>query len=42
MVDRLDSIGDSTGVHTAEFLGVEKLLFARLLRGFEQAVPAVT
>jgi hypothetical protein len=41
MADRLAGIGDSAGVHTAEFLRVEKLLFARLLRGFEQAVPAV-
>jgi hypothetical protein len=41
MADRLHAIGDSAGIHTAEFLRVEKLLFARLLRGFEQAVPPV-
>lgn len=41
MAQRLETIGDRTGTHTAEFLAVEKLLFARLLRGLEQAVPAV-
>jgi hypothetical protein len=41
MAERLEAIGDRTGAHTAEFLAVEKLLFARLLRGLEQAIPAV-
>jgi hypothetical protein len=41
MAERLETIGDRTGTHTAEFLAVEKLLFARLLRGLEQAIPAV-
>jgi hypothetical protein len=41
MAERLEAIGDRTGTHTAEFLAVEKLLFARLLRGLEQAIPAV-
>jgi hypothetical protein len=38
MVERLEAIGDGSGAHTEEFLGVEKLLFGRLLRGLEQAV----
>jgi hypothetical protein len=36
MAERLEASGDPTGTHTAEFLAVEKLLFARLLRGLEQ------
>jgi hypothetical protein len=40
MGERLEAIGDRSGIHTAEFLTVEKLLFGRLLRSLEQAAPA--
>ena len=37
MAERLEPIGDGAGAHAGEFLAVEKLLFARLLRGLERA-----
>lgn len=41
MADRLEAIGDGAGVRAAEFLAVEKLLFARLLRGLERDVASL-
>ncbi len=40
MADRL-GLGGGADAHTAELLAVEKLLFARLLRGFEQDVSSL-
>jgi hypothetical protein len=41
MAERLEAAGDGSGAHAAEFLAVEKLLFARLLRGFEREAALV-
>jgi hypothetical protein len=42
MAERLEASGDSTGVHTAELLAVEKLLFGRLLGSLEREVATST
>jgi hypothetical protein len=41
MAERLDAIGAGGGARTDELLAAEKRLFARLLRGFERAAPAI-
>lgn len=41
LIDMAERLGGEAGARTAEFLAVEKLLFARLLRGFEQDVSSL-
>ncbi len=41
LIDMAERLGDGAGSHAAEFLAVEKLLFARLLREFERSVSSV-
>jgi hypothetical protein len=41
LLDMAARLGDGAGSHAAEFLAVEKLLFARLLREFERSVSAL-
>jgi hypothetical protein len=41
LIDMAERLGDDAGAHAAEFLAVEKLLFARLLRGLERDVASV-
>jgi hypothetical protein len=41
MAERLEALGDAAGAYAAEFLAVEKLLFARLLRGLERDAAPV-
>jgi hypothetical protein len=41
MAQRLETTGDGPGTHAAAFLAVEKLLFARLLRGLEREAAPV-